>query len=82
MKVKKLIAFLKNYNPDLEVILSRDEEGNGFNLLQNLEDNIVYDKEEHAIYLSELTDKLKAQGYSEDDLYTGKHGVPAIVLWP
>lgn len=45
MKVKKLIEELQKCNPDLEVILQSDAEGNGYSPLYSLDDNCVYEKE-------------------------------------
>lgn len=44
MKVKELIEKLQQCNPEDVVILSKDEEGNGFYVLDKVED--VYDGED------------------------------------
>lgn len=36
MTVKQLIAELRKFKPDAEVVLSRDEEGNGFSPLREV----------------------------------------------
>jgi len=41
MKVSELIEALKGYNQDAEVILSRDEEGNGYKTLYSIDEGSV-----------------------------------------
>jgi len=83
MKASELIEILSQY-PDREVILSTDSEGNvyspaaGFSLQLYVPDNSWMGE----VYLEELTDKLIAQGFTEEDMYTGSDGVKGLVLWP
>jgi hypothetical protein len=42
MKVKDLIARLKELNPNHEVVMSRDEEGNSFSHLYGLSDDCIW----------------------------------------
>lgn len=79
MKIKELIELLEKKNPDDIVVLSRDEEGNGFTKASELSEAIYHDGE---IYLRELTDDLYNIGYSEDDLYDGDDGESCVVIWP
>lgn len=80
MRVKELIKRLKIEDPEAEVVLSRDEEGNGFCPLSAIEDNRVYIEGE--IYLETLTEDLIKYGYTKEDVYEGDNAVRAIVLWP
>lgn len=78
MKIKQLIKILQKEDPERIVILSQDEEGNYFSPLTAIE-TAVYDKKEHEIGLEELTEELREQGYSEEDVKTG---TKAVILWP
>ncbi len=55
MKVKKLIKILEKLNPELEVILQEDAEGNSYSPLCEVEGNSVYDAE--TSYSGEAYDK-------------------------
>ena len=66
---------------DALVVLSKDEDGNGFGELNDVDgDNNKFDAEDGEIGLDHLTPDLEKEGFGEDDVMTG--GVPAIVLWP
>jgi hypothetical protein len=78
MKVRELIKLLRTLNQDAVVVLSTDEEGNGFGPLEDYS-VMKYDPETRECGFAELTPELKKVGYSEEDLGTG---VDAIVLWP
>jgi len=85
MKVKELVNLLEKCDPEAEVIISRDEEGNGFSPLYEVCDNQSYIPDNAysgEIALRELTDELINAGYSEEDVYTGEGSVKAVVLWP
>lgn len=79
MKVKQLIQKLSALNDDVTVVLSRDEEGNGYGELRDLSFQIYADGE---IYASVLTPALRLQGYTEEDVYHGDDGIHVVVLWP
>jgi hypothetical protein len=42
MKVKELMEMLATFDPDAEVILQKDAEGNGYSPLEVADDNAVY----------------------------------------
>lgn len=82
MKVGELILRLSKINPNSEVILSKDSEGNSYSPLADMGENeyradSTWDGE---IGYKELTPELIDDGYTDEDLI--KDGVPAIVLWP
>jgi hypothetical protein len=79
MKVKELIKILSKENPERVVVLSMDEEGNGFSPLSGVQ-RASFDEDEQNIGIEELTDDHKEEGYSEYDLL--ENGIPALVLWP
>ena len=81
MKVKELIEELEKLNPEKEVILSKDEEGNGFIPLSAVSDNAVYVSEYNEIWPEELTEEMKKIWYTKEDVYDGDGGVKSVVLW-
>lgn len=82
MTVKLLIEKLAKLDPEMEVVIAIDEEGNGYNPLEDVETNHMYDKVSHEISLKELTPELIKQGYTEEDLPSDDSAVDAVVLWP
>lgn len=77
MTVKELKSILSKYDDDLLVVMSSDAEGNGYGELFAINDNSTFDGE--TIGVQNLTPKLKAKGYTEEDLGSGN---PCIVLYP
>jgi hypothetical protein len=81
MKVRELIELLKAEDPEREVIMSKDSEGNGFSPFadlsrQSYEATTTWYGE---IGIEELTPELREQGFTEEDaIYDEK----VIVLWP
>jgi hypothetical protein len=77
MTVRQLVEILMKDDPDRIVILSRDQEGNGFSPLRSFEACKYNDGE---VGLEELTPELEAAGYSDEDVMHG--GKKALCLWP
>lgn len=77
--VSELIEALEGFNPDAVVVLSRDEEGNGYDTLYSLEE-MMYDPRHRQIGYAKITPEMRKMGYTEED--TLPDGVPAVVLWP
>lgn len=77
MTVAELIALLQKFPADSLVVKSKDEEGNGFDTVDNAEVGAYDDKQRHFGYAI-LTAELRAEGYSDDDLTEGQ---PAVCLW-
>lgn len=85
MKVKQLINELKKLDPKLEVIMSKDGEGNGYSQLSDLCDGYVYVPEctwSGEIYPNKLTAQNRKYGFSEEDLYSGDGGKDCVVIYP
>ena len=78
MKVKELIEELSKLDPEALVVLSRDEEGNGYSELADIASNYKFNGED--IGHAKLTPKLKKQGYTEEDVMEA--GDPCVILWP
>jgi hypothetical protein len=79
MTVKELIELLCKEDKDRIVVMSSDEEGNGFSELCAIE-TAMYDPKSRETGLEKLTKSLKDQGYTDEDVMTC--GKKAIVLWP
>lgn len=76
----KLIELLKDFDPELPVMLSRDQEGNGFSPLDELgQSRFCIDGYSIETGIDELTEELEEDGFSEEDVIDGPK---CIVLWP
>jgi len=81
MKVIDLFNVVKELvrtSPEHIIVLSSDEEGNSYSPLRGIETNVMYNDGE--IGLESLTEDLKEQGYSEEDVMID--GKKAIILSP
>lgn len=79
MKIRDLIAQLDQHDPELEVVLSRDPEGNGFHRLNDLSRAFADPTDIQGGYEIEQLrwrEDLQEYGESESD-YT-----EVVVLWP
>jgi len=80
MKIKELIEILSNCNPEADVLLSNDEEGNGYRLCSSCSNAYNWDGEYHAeIGLKSLTQVDIDCGFEEED--TMPDGLDCVVLW-
>ena len=79
MTVKDLIAKLETMGPERVVVLSRDEEGNGYELCRVVETGMFGDGEV-GLEAADLTPALRAKGYGEEDVKNV--GQPCVCLWP
>ena len=79
MKVKELISLLSEFEGDIEIVLSRDAEGNGYSPLESAWLG-SYDADAREVGLIELTPELAGLGYDEDDVMEG--GEIAVILTP
>ncbi len=88
MKVFELINELNDLDPEAEVVLQGDPEGNDYHLIRGVEGSMVYmdDKYESSVKYKKLTDELKELGYGPEDCYDpeddGDDFVDAVVLFP
>jgi hypothetical protein len=83
MKVKELIKILKKENQEAIVIMSSDGEGNRYSPLSGFSDANTYEATctwEGEVGYSELTQELKDDGYTQEDVITD--GAPALILLP
>lgn len=81
MTVKELIELLKLEDPNRLVVMAKDSEGNNFSPMSDMS-TYAYDSYNNwsgDIGLEKLTDELKNQGYTEEDVVDG---IPSLVLWP
>jgi len=78
MNVKELIEILKDQDPDTEIVIQGDAEGNNYMILENYwNGGFNVDNEEAG--LMELTGQLKKEGYTEEDVV--ENGITALFLW-
>ena len=84
MNVKMLKELLQNFNDNDLIVLSKDEEGNGFSPLADAEEVIYVPNSTWSgdIYYKKLTPELEKEGYSEEDVYFGDDAIEAVVLYP
>lgn len=78
MKIKDLIEQLQKLDPELLVVLSKDEEGNGYSELAYIEPNSRFSEGEVSPNI--LTEELDEEGWSEEDFLDD--GIPCVILWP
>lgn len=69
MTVKQLKVALSKLDDNLLVVLSRDEEGNGFQELAEVQGDIIFSSGE-----------VYPKGFLEED--APDDGVESVVLWP
>jgi hypothetical protein len=69
MKVKDLMEFLKESNPELPVVLSQDPEGNGFHGMGLAQE---------ATFVPEKWGRVEV--YNQE--HAPKGAKPCVVLWP
>lgn len=83
MKVKKLIELLQKVDPNREVIVASDAEGNGYSPLSGWWEG-TYCKGNLEAYLEKLTPELEQEGYTESDVLSSraKGACKAIFLCP
>jgi hypothetical protein len=80
MTVGELIEKLSQYPDDMPVILSIDEEGNGFNPIYVVEESMWFSSwGEEQIY--PLDKYIGFDGYTEEDR-APEGSIRAVVLWP
>jgi len=80
MKVREMMALLYNANPEDIVVIVKPSPGNASPL--DAIEEMKYEIEttwRGNVYIRELTDELRAKGFSEEDLYDGED---CIALWP
>lgn len=82
MTVKELIAELSRLEQDRIVVMSKDSEGNSYSPLADIGRSayIAETTWNGSIGIEKLTAKLKAKGYTKEDVISD--GQPAVVLWP
>jgi len=89
MKIKELLELLKEQDPETEVVMSRDAEGNGYSPLAVL-DTCFYQAEStwhgeiRNIYDEEIDEYIEENGVTREEAVkiVFKDFVLAIALWP
>jgi len=82
MKVKKLIKKLEKMDQNAEVIMSMDSEGNCYNYLADIVEDMAY--VEGEVYINKLTEEDIKEGFSDCDLgnLNDPDRVNCIVFYP
>ena len=84
--VGDLLAALAKLDPTLPIVLSRDEEGNGFSPLADWETATyapdVWGEGDLSTYSGELVDEEENSEREEEDLNDERVSVKVLVLWP
>ena len=82
MKVRELIEQLQKIDPDREVIMAGDAEGNNYSPLYSLWEGAYRADTTWSgeVGFESLTDEDREAGYSEEDVI--EDGVPAVILCP
>lgn len=82
MKVRELLEQLKGVDPEREIVMSKDAEGNGYSPLSSLWEGRY--RAETTWYgdvgLEILTAEDRQRGYTDEDVIDD--GVPAVILVP
>lgn len=78
MTVAELIGHLEKFPGDLEVMTAIDAEGNGYNPLYYHPILSKWDEDSQMMGIVELTDELRASGYTEEDI--PENGKIVVVL--
>ena len=81
MKVRELIERLMQVDPEREVIMAEDSEGNGYSPLADMWEGAYMAETTWTggVGLEVLTEELIKQGYTEEDILDG---TPALILSP
>lgn len=81
MKIHELIHILNDYDPEIDVLISSDQEGNGFSKAISVELARMRDDSEDEIEIGipELDADYRDAGYTEEDLFDGPL---CVVIWP
>jgi len=78
MNVKELKQCIKDLPDDMEVVLSRDPEGNGYGTLEGADSNSIYEDED--VY---STDWTHEDARMEEDVWDEFKKKPRVLcLWP
>ncbi len=81
MKVRELLEELKAVDPEAEVIMSSDGEGNSHSPLASLwiGSYEAYTTWSGGVGFAAMTPELREQGYGDEDIL---EGAPAVILAP
>lgn len=89
--VKEMRETLNNLDSSFDdhiVILSKDSEGNQYKVIDKnnfIDTNCKFIPDYNGtgdVVIRELTDKLKEQGYTEEDLSNDESSIDCIVIYP
>ena len=84
MKVKELLTQLLLVDPNREVVLQKDAEGNGYSPLRGVDDNAAYSPENTwsgEVKRQKLSEEDIKQGFGQEDV-APEGAQPCLVLYP
>lgn len=83
MKVQDLIKKLQALDPEREIVMAKDAEGNDYTPLDGYWTGVyVPDTTWDGAVYCERKDGKPPEGYGEEDCYDGDDGLPAVILTP
>jgi len=83
MKVKELIQLLNEIDPNIEVILQKDSEGNAYSPLRGIDSNAVYiAKNSYSGDVYNLNWNCEDADMDSDEWESLKQNNPCLVLFP
>ncbi len=86
MKVFQLINELSDLDPEAEVVLQGDPEGNSYHTVRGVEGSMVYisNRYEESVKYKKLTKDLEELGYGPEDCLDPEEEdfVDAVLLFP
>lgn len=84
MKVQELIDRLLEEDPEREVIIQKDSEGNEYSPLADI--GVARYRPETSwsgeVGLEELDAEALERGFTDEDVFDGEDDVPAVILYP
>lgn len=81
MKIRELLKVLTELNPELDVLVSSDKEGNSYSLLEDAELMRYIEGDDGVeVFIAGLSEELREEGYTEEDIRLD--ATPCLVLWP
>ncbi len=77
MTVRELIGILSAMDQDRIIVLSEDQEGNGYRPAYSISDNCAY--KDREIGMQSLSEDDRRWGYTDEDIMVD--GEPCVCLW-
>ena len=79
MKIKELIDILESYDPETEVVMASDSEGNDYSPVDGFSEGLYV---ADSTWSGQMYDEEEFAEYVEDEEFDKEDGVKAICLFP